>query len=70
MKVASSTAGKLERRSDGDDAGAWVSYVGEWRRGKRHDTGTCVYADGSTYSGEWSDGEAHGEGVRTRAQRA
>ena len=59
-------AGKLERRADGDDAGAWVSYVGEWRRGKRHGTGTCVYADGSTYSGEWRDGEAHGEGVRTR----
>ncbi len=59
-------AGKLERRADGDDAGAWVSYVGEWRRGKRHGTGTCVCADGSTYSGEWRDGEAHGEGVRTR----
>ncbi len=59
-------AGKLERRADGDDAGAWTSYVGEWRRGKRHGTGTCVYADGSTYSGEWRDGEAHGEGVRTR----
>ena len=59
-------AGKLERRADGDDAGAWTSYVGEWSRGKRHGTGTCVYADGSTYSGEWRDGEAHGEGVRTR----
>lgn len=56
-------AGKLEQRATGD--GAWVSFVGEWSRGKRHGTGTCVYADESTYSGEWSQGLPHGEGVRT-----
>ena len=35
--------------TDGD------SYVGEWKDGKRHGTGTMNFSNGDVYFGEWKN---------------
>ena len=37
-------------------------YEGEWKDGKPHGRGKCIYADGVLYEGEWKDGQSHGYG--------
>ena len=37
-------------------------YVGEWKDGKYHGTGTQSWS-GITYRGEWKNGKKHGEGA-------
>ena len=42
--------------TDGD------SYVGEWKDGKRHGTGTMNFSNGDVYFGEWKNARQHGQG--------
>ena len=42
-------------------------YVGEWKSGKRHGTGSMTYADGGVYAGGWLYGKRHGVGTFTYA---
>ena len=40
-------------------------YTGQFKNGKRHGDGTCVYPGGDKYTGQWKDGKYHGEGTYT-----
>ena len=40
-----------------------LTYVGEWKDGKRHGKGTGSYPDGSNYVGEYKDDKANGLGT-------
>ncbi|KAG5464004.1 hypothetical protein LSCM1_00183 [Leishmania martiniquensis] len=40
-------------------------YVGGWQDGKREDTGTQVFRDGSVYEGMWHANKRHGRGRHT-----
>jgi hypothetical protein len=38
-------------------------YEGEWRNGKRHGRGICIFSDGSVYEGDFKKSHIHGHGV-------
>jgi len=42
-------------------------YVGEFKRGGAHGTGTFTAPDGYKYVGEWKDDKQHGQGTTTFA---
>lgn len=37
--------------------------TGEFREGRLHGQGTCIWEDGKRYSGEWQNGMMDGQGV-------
>lgn len=37
------------------------SYTGDFRRGRKHGTGTLVYGNGDVYRGRWSNDHKHGK---------
>lgn len=43
-------------------------YVGEWKNGKKHGKGICIYSGGEeTYDGDWENGTWNGQGTHTYA---
>jgi len=60
--------------SPSDPPGLWISlvhdaYVGDWRNGRRHGTGTCIWNGGARYVGEWRDDVMSGEGTSWSERR-
>jgi len=52
---------KVEVYENGD------SYDGEFKRNRKHGTGTYYYANGDKYSGKWKANRKHGRGIYTYA---
>ena len=43
----------------------WGSYVGEWKNGRFHGSGTATSPVGRKYVGDWKNGKYHGFGTET-----
>lgn len=52
-----------------DGHGEWTapppsieSYLGEWKKGKKHGFGTATFANGDSYEGDWANGQLQDRG--------
>jgi ribonucleoside-triphosphate reductase len=60
--------GALTRLGKGEKIDAsGERYVGEFKSGARHGTGTCYYVNGDIYAGTWESGQKNGQGEMTFA---
>mmetsp|Transcript_31364 Transcript_31364/g.57560 ORF Transcript_31364/g.57560 Transcript_31364/m.57560 type:complete len:256 (-) Transcript_31364:85-852(-) len=48
--------GLLDGNGEWRAAGSCESYVGEWKKGKKHGFGVYKYANGDLYEGDWANG--------------